>query len=142
MTPELTALALAALWQMVMVAVAGAVMNRELGLGYNFGPRDRAPEASPLLGRLRRAVANHAENLGLFAAAVLVVTLSGRASPLHCGLRLGLPRRAHPLSARLCLRLDALAFADLAHRACCNPGDDPRRIIRGRSGGLTGDPNG
>jgi uncharacterized MAPEG superfamily protein len=81
MTPELTALALAALWQMVMVAVAGAVMNRELGLGYNFGPRDRAPEASPLLGRLRRAVANHAENLGLFAAAVLVVTLSGRASP-------------------------------------------------------------
>lgn len=82
MTAELTALACAALWQMVMVAVAGAgaVMNRELGPGYNLSPRDGLPAQSVLLGRLRRAVANHAENLGLFIAAVLVVTLSDRAS--------------------------------------------------------------
>ncbi|MFT3689882.1 MAPEG family protein [Paenirhodobacter sp.] len=80
MTPELTALALAALWQVVMVAVAGAVMTRELGTRYNAGPRDREPAQSPLLGRLRRAASNHVENLGLFIVAVVVVTLSGHAS--------------------------------------------------------------
>ena len=82
MSPELTALACVALWQVVMVAVMGAVMNRELGLGYNFGPRDETRPHSALLGRLRRAVANHAENLGLFLTAVLLVTLTGRTSPL------------------------------------------------------------
>ncbi|RWR32311.1 MAPEG family protein [Sinirhodobacter populi] len=79
MTPELTALAIAALWQVVMVGAAGAVMNRELGPAFNAGPRDKMPEPSPLLGRLRRAVNNHVENLGLFTIAVVVVTLSGTA---------------------------------------------------------------
>lgn len=87
MTPELTALALAALLQTVQIALAGAAMNRDVGVGYNAGPRDAAVEMSPLTGRLRRAVANHFEALALFTIAVVAVTLSGRASGLTaaCG---------------------------------------------------------
>lgn len=82
MTPELTALALAALFQTVQIALAGWSMNRDVGVDYNAGPRDTTPEFSPLTGRLRRAVANHFEALALFTIAVVVVTLSGRASGL------------------------------------------------------------
>lgn len=82
MTSELTALALAALFQTVQIALAGWSMNRDVGVGYNAGPRDTTPELSPLTGRLRRAVANHFEALALFTIAVVVVTLSGRASGL------------------------------------------------------------
>lgn len=60
--------------------LAGAAMNRELGVAYNAGPRDAAVETSPVTGRLRRAVANHFEALVLFTIAVVVVTLSGAAS--------------------------------------------------------------
>lgn len=80
MTPELIALALAALWQILTIGIAGAVMNRDVGRDYNTGPRDREPEFSPLTGRLRRAVDNHFEGLILFTISVLVVTLSGAAS--------------------------------------------------------------
>jgi uncharacterized MAPEG superfamily protein len=77
---ELTALALAALLQFGQIALAGAVMNRDVGAAWNAGPRDDAPAFSPLTGRLRRAVDNHFEALALFTVAVLVVTLSGSAS--------------------------------------------------------------
>lgn len=83
MTPELTALALVALWQFVMVALAGAALNRDAGVEWNASPRDgEGPALSPRTGRLRRAVANHVENLGLFITAVLVVQLSGANSSL------------------------------------------------------------
>lgn len=85
MTPELTALALAALWQTVTIAIAAKVMNRDVGLDYNAGPRDRQPEFSALTGRLRRAVDNHFEGLVLFGIAVLVVSLSGASSTLTQG---------------------------------------------------------
>lgn len=80
MTPELTALALAALLQAGQLALAGAVMNRDVGVEFNAGPRDTTPQFSPMTGRLRRAVANHFEALTLFTIAVLVVTLGGAAS--------------------------------------------------------------
>lgn len=82
LTPELTALALAALLQSVQIALAGAVMNRDVGPAWNTGPRDTQPEFSPLTGRLRRAVSNHFEALCFFTIAVVVVTLSGATSTL------------------------------------------------------------
>ncbi len=82
MTPELTVLALAALFQTVQIALAGWSMNRDVGVDYNAGPRDTTPEFSPLTGRLRRAVSNHFQALTLFTIAVVVVRLSGRASGL------------------------------------------------------------
>ena len=82
MTPELTALALAALLQSVQIALAGAAMNRDVGPAWNASPRDSEPEFSPLTGRLRRAVANHFEGLISFTIAVVVVTFSGAANGL------------------------------------------------------------
>lgn len=82
MTPELTVLALAAILQVAQIALAGAVMNRDMGVEFNAGPRDTQPEFSVLTGRLRRAVSNHFEALALFTIAVVVVTLSGKASGL------------------------------------------------------------
>ena len=80
MTPELTALALAAILQAAQIMLAGAVMNRDVGVEYNAGPRDGEVKFAPLTGRLRRAVANHFEALALFTIAVVVVTLSGSAN--------------------------------------------------------------
>ena len=82
MTPELTVLALAAILQMGQIMLAGAVMNRDVGVEYNAGPRDEEVRFAPLTGRLRRAVDNHFEALALFTIAVVVVTLSGKAGGL------------------------------------------------------------
>ena len=82
MTPELTVLALAAVWQAVQIVLAGAAMNRDVGFAWNAGPRDSPPEFSALTGRLRRAVDNHFEALIFFTIAVVVVTLSRAANPL------------------------------------------------------------
>ncbi|PZQ51519.1 MAG: hypothetical protein DI556_05015 [Rhodovulum sulfidophilum] len=82
MTPELTVLALAAILQAGQIMHANWVMNRDIGPEWNVGPRDTRPEFSPLTGRLRRAAANHFEALALFTIAVVVVTLSGKASGL------------------------------------------------------------
>ena len=82
MTPELTALALAGLLQMVQFILFAVPANLELGTRYTAGSRDRAPERplSTLTGRLQRAMNNHFEGLILFTLAVVVVTLSGQSS--------------------------------------------------------------
>lgn len=80
MTSELTVLALAVFLQVAQIGLAGAAMNRDVGLDWNASPRDTQPEFSPLTGRLRRAVSNHFEALTLFTIAVVVVMLSGSAS--------------------------------------------------------------
>ena len=84
MTPELTALALAGLLQMVQFILFAVPANLELGTRYTAGCRDRAPERplSTLTGRLQRAMNNHFEGLILFTLAVTVVTLSGQQTPL------------------------------------------------------------
>jgi uncharacterized MAPEG superfamily protein len=84
MTPELTALALAGILQMVQFLLFAVPANLELGTRYTAGPRDRAPERplSTLAGRLQRALNNHFEGLILFTLAVVVVTLSGQSGPL------------------------------------------------------------
>lgn len=78
MTTELTVLVLSALLQGVQIVLAGAAMNRDVGLDYNAGPRDEPVTFSPLTGRLRRAVANHFEAMALFTVAVVALSISGK----------------------------------------------------------------
>ena len=89
MTPELTALALAGLLQVVQYALFALPANLELGTGYTSGPRDRPPsrQLSIRTARLQRALDNHFEGLVLFTLAVAVTTLSGQSTALTaaCG---------------------------------------------------------
>ncbi|MDO5704976.1 MAG: MAPEG family protein [Paracoccus sp. (in: a-proteobacteria)] len=80
MTPELIALALAAILQAIQIGLAGAAMNRDAGVDWNAGPRDQQPQFSPMTGRLRRAVDNHFEGLIFFTIAVVTVTLGNAAN--------------------------------------------------------------
>lgn len=84
MTPELTALTLAALLQCVQFVLYAVPANRELGVGYTSSPRDRPPSRpmSDATARLGRALANHFEGLILFTIAVAVTQMSGQNSPL------------------------------------------------------------
>ena len=84
MTPELTALTLAGLLQMVQFVLFAVPANMELGTRYTCGPRDTPPERplSSLTARLQRALNNHFEGLILFTLAVVVVTLSDQSTPV------------------------------------------------------------
>lgn len=89
MTPELTALTLAALLQTVQFLLYATPANLELGTKYTSGPRD-TPLPRPLsvtTARLQRAMNNHFEGLILFTIAVVVVTLGNQSSPVTtaCG---------------------------------------------------------
>jgi uncharacterized MAPEG superfamily protein len=84
MTPELTALALAALLQTLQFALMAIPVNLELGPKLTASPRDGmnlASMVSPKTARLVRALNNHFEALILFTIAVLVVTLSNQSTP-------------------------------------------------------------
>jgi uncharacterized MAPEG superfamily protein len=83
MTPELLALTLAALLQVIQYALYAVPANRDLGVGYTSSARDRAPsrEMSQLTARLGRAFNNHFEGLILFTIAVVVVTLANQSTP-------------------------------------------------------------
>ena len=83
MTPELTALTLAALLQAVQFLLYAIPANLELGPGYTMSARDREPtrKLSDKTARLGRALSNHFEGLILFTIAVLTVTLSNQSSP-------------------------------------------------------------
>jgi uncharacterized MAPEG superfamily protein len=89
MTPELTVLALAALWQVIQIALMAIPANMELGTAKTLSPRDPDRLKTPLMdqvslrtGRLHRAMTNHFEGLILFTIAVVVVTLGAASSPL------------------------------------------------------------
>ena len=75
MTPELTALAAAALVQFASLGVFGYYVRSQGNLGYQTGNRDTPPPHTGKAARAQRAMANHTENLILFAIAVVVVTL-------------------------------------------------------------------
>ena len=83
MTPELTALALAALLQALQFVTFAALANRDLTPGYTSSPRDRPPsrQMSTPTARLQRALNNHFEGLILFTLAVVVVTLGQQSTP-------------------------------------------------------------
>ncbi|MRU15180.1 MAPEG family protein [Roseovarius sp. A21] len=80
MTPELTALTLAALLQVVQYVLYAVPANLELGTGYTTSARDRAPskQMSDRTARLGRAMDNHFEGLILFTIACVVITLAGK----------------------------------------------------------------
>ena len=85
MTPELTALALAGLWQVVQYVLMSVPANLELGTARTLSPRDRArleDELSLRTARLVRALNNHFEGLVLFTLAVVVVTLGDKSTTL------------------------------------------------------------
>ena len=83
MTPELTALTLAALLQVGQFCLVSVPANIELGLGKTSSPRDRArlggsleDQLSEKTARLYRAMNNHFEGLILFGIACTVITFS------------------------------------------------------------------
>ncbi len=83
MTPELTALTLAALLQIIQYALMAIPANLELGPGKTMSARDRSrlggaleDQLSDETARLYRALNNHFEGLILFTIACVVVTLS------------------------------------------------------------------
>ncbi|SMX31126.1 MAPEG family protein [Actibacterium lipolyticum] len=87
MTPELTALTLAGLLQVIQFALMSIPANIELGQGKTLGPRDRArlggsleDQLSIRTARLYRAMNNHFEGLILFTLAVVVITLSDQST--------------------------------------------------------------
>lgn len=82
MTPELTALTLAALLQVIQFAAYSVTANRQVDAKTALGPRDTPVHLTGTAGRLQRAMNNHYEALVLFAIACLVVTLSGQSGPL------------------------------------------------------------
>ncbi len=82
MTPELTALTLAALLQCIQFALM-IPANMELGTGKTSSPRDLERMGKPMIellsvktARLARAMNNHFEALILFGIAIAVVSLS------------------------------------------------------------------
>ncbi|MGO4852566.1 MAPEG family protein [Phaeovulum sp. W22_SRMD_FR3] len=77
MTPELAALAATALLQVILTMVAQTSFTKDVGKDGNMGPRDDLPPMSPQTLRMRRAIDNHVENIGLFIIAVLLVSLTG-----------------------------------------------------------------
>ena len=83
MNQEVTVLALAGLLQAIQYVLMSVPANLELGTRRTLSARDgRALEddLSPRTARLFRALNNHFEALILFTLAVVVVTLSGKAS--------------------------------------------------------------
>jgi len=82
MTPELTALTLAALLQVVQFTLYAVTGNKQAGIEAGLGPRDTKTELTGIPGRIKRAMDNHFEALIMFAIAVLVVTLSDQSTAL------------------------------------------------------------
>jgi len=87
MTPELQVLAYAGLLQGVQYVLMSVSANLDLGPGKTMSARDVHRLGRPLAemlgvraGRLYRAFTNHFEGLILFTLAVVVVTLSDRAT--------------------------------------------------------------
>jgi uncharacterized MAPEG superfamily protein len=73
MTPELTALVLAALLQLGQIALYSALANRQVEFDYALSPRDTPHQLTGLAGRAQRAMNNHFEGLILFTIAALAI---------------------------------------------------------------------
>ncbi|MEM1302224.1 MAG: MAPEG family protein [Pseudomonadota bacterium] len=87
MTPELTALTLAALLQVVQFALVSVSANLDLGPQKTLSPRDQSRLGGPLEAqlsdkpaRIYRAFANHFESLALFTIACTVITLGNQST--------------------------------------------------------------
>lgn len=80
MTPELTALALAGLLQILQFCAYSVAANMQVGPRVAAGSRDKPIHLTGVAGRLQRALNNHFEGLILFTIAVVVVTFSDQSS--------------------------------------------------------------
>lgn len=87
MTPELTALTLAALLQVVQYVLMAVPANLELGPGKTLSARDRSRMGGDIqdllsdkTARLLRALNNHFEGLILFTIACLVIALTDQST--------------------------------------------------------------
>ena len=80
MTPELTALTLAALLQVVQFIAYSVTANQQVGPKTALGPRDEPVHLTGSAGRFQRALNNHFEGLVLFSIACVVITVSGQSS--------------------------------------------------------------
>ena len=83
MTPELTALTLAALLQCVQFVLVSLAANLEVGTKVTLSPRDGTDlrsMVSPRTGRLIRALDNHFEGLILFTIACAAITLADKST--------------------------------------------------------------
>ena len=76
MTPELAALAATAFIHRAAVGWSQKCLTDDIGSDGNASPRDGDLNLSTLTSRLRRALANHTENIGPFIIAVLLVELT------------------------------------------------------------------
>jgi uncharacterized MAPEG superfamily protein len=81
MTPELTALTLAALLQIGQFCAYSLTSIQQVGVKKAAGPRDTQIQLTGTAGRLQRAMNNHFEGLILFTIAALVITISGQSTP-------------------------------------------------------------
>lgn len=79
MTTDLACLVVNALWGLFLVLLEIGGKTRVAGPAWNAGNREQAPEFPPWIDRTGRALGNHKESFPLFATAVLVVHLAGRA---------------------------------------------------------------
>ncbi|MCC1491534.1 MAPEG family protein [Cognatishimia sp. F0-27] len=78
MTPELTALVLAALWQTVHFALYSVLAQKQVGSKYAASSRDTPRQLTGTAGRAQRAMQNSFEGLILFAIATLVITFADK----------------------------------------------------------------
>ena len=76
---ELKFLVWAIVLGLVQLLLADALVSRQRGLAWNTGPRDSSPPLTGVAGRSERAYRNFLETFPFFAAAVLAVTVAGRA---------------------------------------------------------------
>lgn len=76
MTPELAALAATAFIHLAAVGWSQKRLTNDIGPIANASPRDGDLKLSTQTERLRRALANHTENIGPFIIAVVLVELT------------------------------------------------------------------
>ncbi len=82
MTPELTALALAGILQIIQMSLHVLTHDMQIGIKTALGSRDKAITLTGAAARLQRAYNNHFESLAIFTIAVIVVTLSNQSTAL------------------------------------------------------------
>ena len=79
---ELICLALATVLGIVQLAWAAVAARKQQGLAWAMGSRDEARPVTGRAARLERAFRNYLENYPFFAAAILMVLVSGTAGLL------------------------------------------------------------
>lgn len=84
MTPEITALTLAALLHVATLTVLVIVANIKLPSYLTMGKRDRdfSDQITGKTARIYRTFNNSLENLMLFGIAVAIIAISGQSTPL------------------------------------------------------------